>query len=184
MTFLVRVGQFGQVGRFQAENSRALEYGCRVIVQTARGLEAGEYLDAEEVHAKSLGGQSLHDGQFVRAMTTQDELLEQRLNKNKNEAITACQQLLTERNLEAVILDADQTFDGKRLYFYFSGDVSEQVDEITDALGEVYDSEINFAEFAESLTQGCGPSCGTKEGSGCGTSGCGSCSLKSACKSD
>ena len=183
MAFLIRVGQFGQIGRFHTSRDRSLEYGCRVIVKTDRGLEVGEYLDIDDrgVDDNEASG---HDGEFVRVMTSQDELLAARLNQNKTEAISACQQLLDQQKLSVVILDADQTFDGKRLYFYFSGDVTSEVNEATDSLAHVYDAEINFASFAETLANGCGPDCGTKAGSGCGSSGCSSCGLKSACKSN
>ena len=193
MAFLIRVGQFGQIGRFRTSLVQSLEYGCRVIVKTNRGLEVGEFLDADEHDAVQQGkvqqdkgerDQADLDGEFIRIMTPQDELLESRLNQNKSEAITACQNLLDQENLSVVILDADQTFDGKRLYFYFSGDVTPEVGAITDSLGEVYDAEINFASFAETLANGCGPDCGTEAGSGCGSSGCSSCGLKSACKSN
>ena len=37
------------------------------------------------------------------------------------------------------------------------------------------------AEFADTLTQGCGPDCGTEHGGGCSDGGCSVCSIASAC---
>jgi len=45
---------------------------------------------------------------------------------------------------------------------------------------ETYDRKVRFKKFAESLAEGCGPDCGTKEG-GCSSSGCGSCKLSGSC---
>ena len=40
-------------------------------------------------------------------------------------------------------------------------------------LAELYEAEVQIRRFAETLTNGCGPGCGTDEATG---GGCGSCS--------
>jgi len=179
--FLVRVGALGNVGRFYAgHDGTRYPRGCRVVVRTARGLELGEVLsDADEV--------PLHqaDGKILRRMTTADELLEARLQMHREKAYTACAARIAELNLPVVLMDVEQLFDGRNLVFYFLGDPCPELDQITGELAELYDSQVQFRRFAETLAQGCGPGCGTEqaEGSGCG-SNCGSgCGLASACGS-
>lgn len=183
---LVRVGQFGQIGRFRSElgiqNRLDLGLNQKVICRTARGLEVGEFLATDE------NCHETPDGDLLRTMTQQDLLLAERLERNKLAAINECQKLIDQRNLPVAILDAEQTFDGQSLYFYFAGEISAEVDELTAQLAETYDAQVKFSEFAETLSAGCGPACGTSDGAGCGTTtagktGCGSCGLKSSCSS-
>ena len=180
MNHIVRVGQFGHVGRFRSPIKLNLDFGCKVVCRTDRGLEIGEYLES---FGSFEAGES--DGDLLRIMTQQDELLAQRLEKNKQSAILDCQKIIEERRLPVVLMDADQTFDGKHLYFYFLGEITPEVEALTQTLAETYDSNVKFSEFAETLAKGCGPDCGTKDAeNGCGTSGgCSTCSLKNGCKS-
>lgn len=178
---MVRVGAFAQIGQFSSEVRLELSSGDRVICRTARGLEVGIYLESI---ARDIGGdQDLMDGVVLRKMTVQDDLLQQRLDKNRQLAIADCQQLVGQIEPDAVLLDAEQTFDGQRLYFYFLGDVSPELERLTDDLAEKYDAKVRFSEFAETLSAGCGPDCGTETAAGgCGTAGgCSSCGVKGAC---
>lgn len=180
MNHIVRIGQFGQVGRFRSTIKLKLNYGSKVVCRTDRGLEIGEYLES---FADFGNGES--DGDLLRTVTQQDELLAERLEKNKQSAIDDCQRMIEEEQLPVVLMDAEQTFDGRHLYFYFLGEITPEVDALTQALAKTYDAKVKFSEFAETLSKGCGPDCGTKDAAnGCGTSGgCSTCSLKARCKS-
>lgn len=180
MNHIVRVGQFGQVGRFRSPIKLKLNFGCKVVCRTDRGLEIGEYLESFEDFEE---GET--DGDLLRTVTQQDELLAERLEKNKLSAIVDCQKIIEEKKLPVVLMDADQTFDGKHLYFYFLGEITPEVEALTQTLAKTYDATVKFSEFAETLSKGCGPDCGTKDAAnGCGTSGgCSTCSLKGSCKS-
>lgn len=176
MTYLIRIGQFGQIGRFSSEFDLRISYGQRVICRTAKGLEVGEALGPDTSDSSEV------DGNILRLMTEADLLLEERLGRNRTSAIEKCQKLIDHRQLPVSILDAELTFDGRRLYFYFSGEPNEELDELTRQLAEEFDSEIRFSEFASLLAEGCGPGCGG-ESAGCSSTGCGSCSLQSGCGS-
>lgn len=175
---LVQVGAMGQIGRFRSADGLRHRRGRRVIVRTERGLECGEVLaespgsDAHEV-----------DGPLLRPMSVQDNLLAERLQRNRDAAFQACNQLLTERGSPAVLLDVEHLFDGRGLYFYYLGDVDPATVAISAELAEAYDAEARFGAFADAVEQGCGPGCGTAEAeNGCGTSGgCSTCAVASAC---
>jgi hypothetical protein len=115
-------------------------------------------------------------------MTAQDQLLEARLRKNRLAAYAACSERLAERGIGATLVDVEHLFDGRGLYFYFLGDVPAEVDALTTELATLYDAEVQFQRFAETLTAGCGPDCGTQraEGHGCGSCGTG-CAISAAC---
>ena len=147
------------------------------MCRTARGLELGEVLN----RADDVAGEP--DGTVLRRVTVSDQLLAERIERNRREAFDACQQLLNSRGVAAVLMDVEHLFDGRSLYFYFLGETTSELDAITSELAETYDAEVQFRRFAQTLTEGCGPDCGTEsaQGGGCGTGGCSSCAVAAAC---
>lgn len=174
---LVRIGVMGHVGRFDAVDGFVYARHARVICRTARGLEVGEVLSPSEFNGREA------DGTLIRRLTVEDDLLLTRIERNRTEAFEACNRLLVERDLPAVLMDVEHLFDGQSLYFYFLGDVSPEIEALTSELAATYETEVQFQKFADTLTDGCGPGCGTEEamGQGCSTGGCGSCAVSSAC---
>ena len=118
----------------------------------------------------------------MRRVTPQDELLIQRLGKNRESALEACQELLDQQEVSAVLVDVEHLFDGKSLYFYFIGTLPADVQTTVDQLAASYEAEVHFGDFAQAVEDGCGPNCGTDEAEGCGDS-CSTCAIVNACKS-
>jgi hypothetical protein len=172
---LVRVGSLGHVGRFAAIDHTRYPRRCRVICRTARGLEVGEIL-------ATIGDDGPLDGDVIRRVTVQDELLLERIERRQQEAFRACSQLLASHGVPAVLMDVEHLFDGQSLFFYFLGEVDERVERLTGELADVYEARVQFRKFTESLMQGCGPECGTESAAGgCGDAGCSSCAVAAAC---
>ena len=170
----------GQVGRFHVVDGAGHARGTRVVCRTRRGLEVGEILSYIETPTEGAG-----DGSVLRRVTVEDDLLLTRLERNKDDAYAACQDLLAERGISALLMDVEHLFDGRSLYFYFLGEVTPEVEALTAELAETYGTSIALQKFADTLEQGCGPGCGTEEaaGQGCGTSGgCSTCAVVAACK--
>ena len=174
---LVRVGVFGHVGRFVSVDPVTFKRGSRVICRSSRGLEVGEVL----AHTDRVAARGDADGSLLRRMTSEDELLWARLQKNRGEAFSACQDLLTERSAEVALIEVETLFDARTLYFYFLGDVPPEIQSTVDALAARYESEVRIGDFAAAVEQGCGPNCGTEEADGCGSGSCSTCSLASSC---
>jgi len=172
----VRVGVLGSVGRFAAEGRQRFARGTRVVCRTARGLEIGHVLSA----ADSAFDKKC-DGTLLRRVTTQDDLLIARLEKNREAAFRACWDRLLELPSPPVLLDVEHLFDGQSLYFYFLGDGGPELDALTAELAETYEAKAQLQKFAETLVAGCGPHCGTEEGGGCGSGGCSTCAVVGAC---
>lgn len=173
---LVRVGAVGHVGRFRPVDHRRRARGTRVVVRTARGLETGAVLGEADPEAPA-------DGVLLRQMSTADELLDARLQRSRAAALDACEQQLRERQLDAVLLDAELLFDGQSLYFYFLGEPTDALNAVTAELAKTYDATAQVRQFAEALELGCGPDCGTDSAAGCGSdSGCATCAVAAACK--
>jgi cell fate regulator YaaT (PSP1 superfamily) len=176
---LVRVGAMGQVGRFAAVDALRYPRHSRVIVRTRRGLEIGDVLSPPDDRDDS---RAFADGDILRRMTVQDELLQARLDKHRQEAYQACTTLLDQSGVSAVLVDVEHLFDGQGLFFYFLGDVTPELEACTGKLAETYEAKVQFRKFTETLIEGCGPGCGTEEvkgRGGCET--CTSCAVAGAC---
>jgi cell fate regulator YaaT (PSP1 superfamily) len=165
----------GHVGRFVAVDAVRYRRGMQVIVRTSRGLEKGEVLTP--VDDASERGQT--DGSILRGMTSADRLLEARLEKNRLAAFEACQAELDRLGSSLGLVDVEQLFDGQSLYFYFLGETTPEIQEMTERLAQVYDATAQLSKFAETLTNGCGPGCGTESASGGG--GCSTCASGGGC---
>ncbi len=101
-------------------------------------------------------------------MTPQDHLLAARLDQRRDEAYDACVAMLAEEGHSAVLMDVEHLFDGRGLYFHFLGDVPPEVEQLTTQLAEAYEAKAQIGRFAETLSEGCGPGCGTEEAKGQG----------------
>jgi cell fate regulator YaaT (PSP1 superfamily) len=169
----------GQIGRFAAVDAVRYPRRSRVIVRTRRGLELGEVLSPPD---ETDDGRTFADGDLLRGVTVQDELLQARLEKNRQEAYTACAAMLAESDVSAVLVDVEHLFDGQGLFFYFLGDVTPELEAYTARLAETYEAKVQFRKFTETLIEGCGPGCGTDEVKGRGgCDSCVSCAVAGAC---
>lgn len=127
-------------------------------------------------------GNAEPDGILIRRVSVEDDLLLARLESNREAAFTACQALLNERNVSTVLMDVEHIFDGSSLYFYFLGDVTPEVEALTAELADAYEAKVEMRRFAEALTEGCGPDCGTEDAEGgCASGSCASCAVATAC---
>jgi cell fate regulator YaaT (PSP1 superfamily) len=175
---LVRTGSLGQIAGFISADQTCYPRGSRVVVRTDRGLELGQVLTPPE------GEQEFMDvaGTILRGMTSEDELLETRLLKNRQAAFEACSIRIAALRLPTILMDVEHLFDGQTLVFYFLGEISPQLEALTGELTEAYESHVEFRKFTETLAVGCGPDCGTDSGAGCGSCDTG-CAVASACGS-
>ncbi len=172
----------GQVGRFRLALPLRVSRGQRVVVRTARGLEVGEFLSPFEASDAAIHAAAT-DGELLRTMTPEDELLAARLERRRHEAFATCEAWLKERDIDAQLVDVETLFDGGAIYFYFLGGAPTASAALEQELGEQYAAQIRLTDFANLLEHGCGPACGTEAGAGCGASagGCASCGLATAC---
>jgi len=77
-------------------------------------------------------------------------------------------------------MDVEHLFDGQTLVFYFLGEMTPELESLTSELAELYETHVQFRKFAETVTAGCGPDCGTEEAGGCTTCATG-CAVAGAC---
>ncbi len=177
---LLRVGLHGQVGRFQSDEVGALRRMDRTVCRTARGLEVGVVLGVvERNHDEQLSV----DGKILRRTTPEDELLWGHLQQLGEEAFQSCNDWLKSAGAAALLLEVEPLLDGRTLYFHFLSAVDEEIQSRLDELVAIYEQKVRQSKFANLLTNGCGPGCGTSQAKhGCGSKGgCAVCKVASAC---
>lgn len=173
--YFVRIGALAEI--YSAVAGDSLAVGQRVIVRSPRGVELGEVVGSCKSNWSSAAGELT----ILRPTTDADELLIQRLDRYKREAVEACRQQLREVGSTATLLDVDQLFDGGTLIMHFLGEIDQIAQESTRQVAQRYESIVRSEQFAERLSQGCGPDCGSAE-QGCGDA-CAGCAVATACSS-
>src|SRR5215831_11357275 len=118
--------RFRPAGRIYYFDPQGASYstGQYVIVETSRGVEAGRVVIA----SKKLAERELSDPlKPVLRLANEDELRMMLSYKSKEkEALVRCNERITEHKLPMKLVEAEYTFDGSRLTFYFTAD--ERVD--------------------------------------------------------
>jgi cell fate regulator YaaT (PSP1 superfamily) len=179
VSHLVKIGLLGRIGRFSSVDGRKFTRHDQVVCRTDRGLEVGSVLCSLDHNDHDPHQES--DGQLLRPVTAEDRMILNRIDRFRDKAFAACNRLLNQRELDAVLVDVEHLFDGQSVYFYFLGELSEAVHNLTDELGAEYEKKVRFRKFAETMANGCGPDCGTGAAK-CSSTGCSSCSISGACK--
>ena len=167
----------GVVGQYQSPDFTLFPRDAQVICRTDRGLEHGQVICSLDEESQN---ESIPEGQILRRVGSEDRLILERLERHRDKAFEACQNLIQERALPGVLVDVEHLFDGESVFFYFLGEVDSRTEALTNELAETYERKVRFKKFAQTLAQGCGPDCGTGE-SKCSSGGCGSCALSGGC---
>lgn len=184
--YYIRIGSLGDIR--VASAMAPLERGDRVVVRSPRGLELAMVVSESRQHQDTAdsfadeqsGGAataapSRLNYRIMRPTNASDELLIQRLERHKREAIEACRNRLTEAGCLNTLLDVDQMLDGGTLVMHFLGDVDALAKKIADQVASEYESIVRTDQLAELLSEGCGPTCGTGDGCSGSCSGCQGC---------
>ncbi len=118
--------RFRPAGRIYHFDPQGASYatGQYVIVETVRGVEAGRVVIASKKMAESALSDPLKP---VVRLATEDELRMMLSFKSKEkEALVQCAYHVGQHKLPMKLVEAEYTFDGSRLTFYFTAD--ERVD--------------------------------------------------------
>ena len=127
---LVKIGLFAAVGRFESADFVTYARDEQVVCRTDRGLEIGQVLCPIEdsLESDAPGAIALEsNGELLRRVSDNDQLIVSRIERFRDRAFFACQKMLREREIDALLVDVEHLFDGQSLFFYFLGEVSEEV---------------------------------------------------------
>ncbi len=160
--YLVRYSLLGQIGRFRSADGTSYPRRARVVIRSHRGLELGEVVAQPDATT----AMREMEGQILRRVTVEDNLLAARLDKHRHQAFNACASLLQENDVPANLIDVEHLLDGQGLFFYFLGEIPAEAEAYTEQLAATYETTVEFRKFAQTLAEGCGPDCGTAAAAG------------------
>ncbi len=144
---LVRYGALGHVSRVGSNHSISCSRGDQVIINTDRGLEIGEVLEAPRSVIGSSNSRK-PTGELLRVMTEEDHQRRQRLDDTQQTVLRFCQELLAARQLSVVAIDVEQLFDGQSILIHYLGDSSEKLGPIAVDLGTAFGNRhVQFVQI-------------------------------------
>ncbi len=116
-----------------------------VIVETARGVEYGKVVSGiREVEEKSVV-QPLKA--VLRIATEEDTKREEKNREKEAEAFVICLEKIAKHKLEMKLVDAEYTFDGNKLLFYFTADGRVDFRELVKDLASVFRTRIELRQI-------------------------------------
>lgn len=140
----VRFRSGGKVYYFDPKDSNP-RMGDRVIVETARGLECGRVvLGSHQIPEKQVV-QPLRE--IIRMATEKDIAREESNRVKEKEAYRICQEKIRELHLDMKLIQAEYSFDNKKLLFYFTADGRVDFRELVRELAAVFKTRIELRQI-------------------------------------
>lgn len=140
----VRFRQAGKIYYFSPGKCQ-IKKGDRVIVETARGIEYGTVvLGAKDVKEDEIN-QPLKS--VIRLATEEDKHTEEKNREKEKEAFRICQEKIRKHNLDMKLINAEYTFDGNKVLFYFTADGRVDFRELVKDLAAVFRTRIELRQI-------------------------------------
>ncbi len=122
-----------------------IEASSSVIVETSRGTEFGTVSVANKKVPASEIVPPLRP--VLRIATEADVKHHEELEKKEAEAMTICAEKITAHGLGMKLIDAEYTFDGGKLVFYFSADGRVDFRDLVKDLASVFHTRIELRQI-------------------------------------
>ncbi len=139
--------RFRGAGKSYYFDPRTEDYkkGEKVIVETARGMEMGDVSFAPTFVSDEALRDSLKP--ILRRATEEDlQIAEENASKEK-EALQICKEKVEEHKLDMNLVDAQYTFDGKKITFYFTSDDRVDFRELVKDLAAIFHIRIELRQI-------------------------------------
>ena len=134
----------GKVYHF-APNNQEVAIGDTVIVETQRGVEAGEVAVAPHDIDESAVKSPLKD--IIRKATAADlKILAENKQKEK-EAFVICNEKIKKHGLDMKLVEVEYAFDGTKILFYFTADGRVDFRELVKDLATEYHTRIELRQI-------------------------------------
>ncbi len=146
MTKVIGV-RFRQAGKiyFFSPGKLSLNRGDKVIVETARGVEFGTVVDSPKEVEDSAISQPLKS--VLRVATEEDRRNEEKNREKEKEAFKVCQEKIRKHELDMKLINAEYTFDGNKILFYFTADGRIDFRELVKDLAAVFRTRIELRQI-------------------------------------
>lgn len=140
----VRFKELGKIYSFDPHGA-VVTQGQKVIVETARGLELGEVAQANQMVEDSEIVSPLKP--LVRIATEEDIRRAEQLRQKEKEAFVICSECIEKHGIDMHLVDAEYTFDGAKLMFYFTSDGRVDFRELLKELARIFRTRIDLRQI-------------------------------------
>ena len=123
----------------------AVRTGEKVVVETSRGLELAECVQGNHAVPDETVVQPLRS--LARIATKDDLRIEEINRRREKEAFAICKEKIIKHGLEMKLVDAEYTFDGNKLLFYFTADGRIDFRELVKDLAAVFRTRIELRQI-------------------------------------
>jgi len=137
--YLVRYGTFGHVGPVGSINRIPCRRGDRVVVNTDRGDELAEVLEAPK-DSEGRSNQERPAGELLRVATDEDRQREADLGDRHQRVLKASEELISQHGLSVTAVDAEQLFEGQTIIVYYLGEPTDKLGPVAVELSKTADN--------------------------------------------
>ena len=140
----VRFRQAGKVYYF-SPGKFYIKKGDKVIVETARGVEFGSVVaGVKEIPDEEIT-QPLKA--VIRIATEEDKKTEEKNREKEREAFEICLEKIRKHELDMKLINAEYTFDGNKVLFYFTADGRIDFRELVKDLAAIFRTRIELRQI-------------------------------------
>ena len=126
-------------------NGLVLSTGETVIVETAKGLEIGDVVQANHSVPADRVTQPLRP--IVRIASEEDKHNAEQCRKKEREAYIICKRKIEEHGLEMKLVDVECSFEGNKILFFFSSDGRVDFRDLVKDLAGVFRTRIELRQI-------------------------------------
>ncbi len=146
MTKVIGV-RFRQAGKiyFFSPGKLQIKKGDKVIVETARGVEFGTVVSGAREVEDSTITQPLKP--VLRVATDEDKRNEEKNRQKEKEAFELCLEKIRKHELDMKLINAEYTFDGNKILFYFTADGRIDFRDLVKDLAAVFRTRIELRQI-------------------------------------
>ena len=146
MTKVIGV-RFRQAGKvyFFSPGKLHVKQGDKVIVETARGVEFGSVVTGPKDVKDEEITQPLKS--VIRVATEEDKRNEEKNREKEKEAFNVCLEKIRKHELDMKLINAEYTFDGNKVLFYFTADGRIDFRELVKDLAAVFRTRIELRQI-------------------------------------
>ncbi|OQX82077.1 MAG: stage 0 sporulation protein [Candidatus Omnitrophica bacterium 4484_70.1] len=137
---LVRLREAGNIMQFLVPFGLEISLQDKVIVEQERGIDYGEVLEISEEQTSS----ALR--KIIRKMTPQDLKKVKENIKEAKDALKICARKIKEHRLKMKLIEAEYSFDKKKIIFYFTAEGRVDFRELVKDLAKIFKIRIEMRQ--------------------------------------
>ena len=139
----VRFRQAGKIYNFSPADFQ-VKVGDHVIVETARGIEYGSFV--QEIREVADDKVIMPLKSVIRIATEEDDKKAIENNEKEKKAFKICKEKIAKHGLEMKLIETEYTFDNNKVLFYFTADGRIDFRELVKDLASVFKTRIELRQ--------------------------------------